>query len=101
MVNRLHASAVAPLWNSHHKALLRYFICRYWLQAVSDYDIVCRAKFAVTACLLIGFLGGDLTETAQLFSKEIENDPDNIDTLLDSAYTSPALTDSNLLALLL
>ena len=97
---RLEKSAVTPRWTDRHKALLRYFVSRYWLQAVSDYDIVCRAKFSVAACLLIGHLGGDLTETAQLFSKEIENDPDNVEAILDGAYTSPALTDQYLLALL-
>ena len=38
---------------------------------------------------------------AQLFSKEIENDSENMDALLDGAYTAPALTDANLLGLLL
>ena len=32
-------------------------------------------------------------------SKEIENDAENIDALLDGAYTTPGLTDANLLAL--
>lgn len=96
----LKAPAVSPRWDNRHKALLNYFIHRYWLQAVSDYDIVCRAKFAITACLLIGQLGGDLITTAQLFSKEIENDPENMEAILDGAYTSPALTDCNLLQLL-
>ena len=62
---------------------------------------MCRVKFAIAACLLVGALGGDRVQTAQLMSKEIENDPDNVDALLDAAYTSPALTDANLLALLL
>ncbi len=97
---RLRASAVTPQWDCRHRALLRYFLNRYWLQAVSDYDVLCRAKFAITACLLIGCLGGDLIETAQLFSKEIENDPDNVEAILDGAYTSPALTDGALLGLL-
>lgn len=97
---RLEAPAAPPSWEPGHKALLHYFVLRYWLQAVSDYDIVCRAKFAVAACLLIGGLGGNLTETAQLFSKEIENDPDNVEALLDGAYTHPALTDIHLLQLL-
>ena len=97
---RLEATAVIPHWDAGHKALLHYFILRYWLQAVSDYDIVCRAKFAVAACLLIGGLGGELIETAQLFSKEIENDPDNVDAILDGAYSHPALTDIQLLRLL-
>ena len=97
---RLETPAVLPHWETGHKALLHYFILRYWLQAVCDYDIVCRAKFAVAACLLIGSLGGDLLETAQLFSKEIENDPDNVEAILDGAYSHPALTDMQLLQLL-
>lgn len=98
--NRLKSPAVIPHWETGHKALLHYFVLRYWLQAVSDYDIVCRAKLAVAACLLIGGLGGDLIETAQLFSKEIENDPDNVEAILDGAYSHPALTDMQLLQLL-
>ncbi len=98
---RLESPAVSPLWDTRYKSLLRYFICRYWLQAVSDFDIICRVKFTVSACILIGYLGGDLTETAQLFSKEIENDPDNVEAILDGAYTAQALTDLNLLGLLL
>lgn len=99
--NRLCSPIVHPQWDNRYRALLRYFIDRYWLQAVSDFDLLCRGKFSVAACLLIAYLGGDLLETAQLFSKEIENDPDNVDAILDGAYTSPALTDSNLLGLLL
>lgn len=93
----LRSPAPAP-WESRHLALARYFVGRYWLQAVSDYDLYGRVKFIVTACLLIRALGGDLPRTAQLFSKEIENDPENLDTLLDAAYHSPALADTNLLA---
>lgn len=81
--------------------LVRYMVNRYWLQAVSDYDLMCRAKLIVIACLLVGSLGGDPVQTAQLFSKEIENDPDNLDRILDGAYSSPAFTDLNLLSLLL
>ena len=88
-------------WSAQYIPLFRYFVNRYWLQAVSDYDLIGRVKFAVTACILIHALGGDLTQTAQLFSKEIENDPDNVEALLDGAYTSPALTDTQLLSLLL
>ena len=98
---RLEANSVSTCWEGRHKALLRYFIQRYWLQAVSDYDILCRAKFAISACLLIGYLGGNLVETAQLFSKEIENDPDNVEAILDGAYTAPALTDVHLLGLMM
>lgn len=81
--------------------LADYFIRRYWLQAISDGDLVCRVKFIVTSCLLVASLDGDFTRTAQLYSKEIENCPENMDALLDAAYDSPAMTDDKLLGLLL
>ena len=99
--HRLAQPACSIIWDETLQNLARYMIERYWLQAVSDFDLVCRVKLAVAACLLVCALGGDRVQTAQLFSKEIENDPDNVEALLDAAYTSPALTDANLLALLL
>ena len=99
--SRLKSIGHTPIWDTGHNALLHYFIARYWLQAVSDLDVVCRAKFAISACIIIGYLGEVFVETAQLFSKEIENDPDNMETLLDGAYTNRSLTDLNLLGLLL
>lgn len=87
-------------WCQPHRALARYFVSRYWLQAVSDYDLISRVKLAVTACLLVSAMDGQPIEIAQLFSKEIENDPDNVEAILDGAYTSPALTDAALLGLL-
>ena len=96
------AQPPAPIvWCDQLRALARYAVRRYWLQSVADYDLVCRAKFAIIACLVVAALGGNPTENAQLFSKEIENDPDNVEAILDGAYTAPALTDANLLALLL
>lgn len=87
-------------WDTKLKHLTIYLIRRYWLQAVWDYDLVCRVKFLVSACILVNGLGGDTVETAQLFAKEIENDPDNREAILDCAYTHPAFTDENLLGLL-
>ena len=54
----------------------------------------------VISCLLVRNLGGDPIVTAQQYSKEIENDADNIDAILDGTYTHPALTDTALLGLL-
>lgn len=82
------------------RPLARYFVERYYLQAVSDYDLVGRVKLAVISCLLISHLEGDFIQTAQLYSKEIENDADNVEAILDGAYSSPALTDAKLLGLL-
>ena len=93
---RLQAAAQAPL-GRECLALARYLVERYWLQAVSDYDLYCRVKFIVVSCLLVGRLGGNFVETAQLFSKEIENNTENVEALLDAAYANPAFTDDKLL----
>jgi hypothetical protein len=55
----------------------------------------------VISCLVIHELGSDYVSTAQLYSKEIENSIDNVEALLDGAYTCEAFTDSRLLGLLL
>ena len=88
-------------WKPEHQTLARYFVDRYWLQAVSDYDLIGRVKLAVVSCLLIRTIGGSLIPTAQLYSKEIENSIDNVEALLDGAYASPAFTDDRLLGMLL
>lgn len=100
-VSRLKQCPTEAQFPDALRFLARYMIYRYWLQSVSDLDLVCRAKFVVIACVLVGLLGGDPVQTAQLFSKEIENDPDNIEAILDGAYTATALTDANLLSILL
>ena len=94
--------AISPTaWVPQFRPLIRYFVSRYWLQAVSDYDLIGRVKLTIISCLVIKALGGNFQETAQLYSKEIENDPDNVDAILDGAYTAPAFADIGLLGLLL
>ena len=88
-------------WAPKHLAMARYLVERYWLQAVSDYDLYCRVKFIVISCLLVKDLGGDIFRTAQLFSKEIENSAENVEAILDAAYAHPAFTDDKLLGMLL
>lgn len=96
----LESIPVEQPWEQHHRYLARYFVDRYWLQAVSDYDLVGRVKFILASCLMIQSLPGCIEQIAQLYSKEIENDADNVYALLDAAYTSPSLTDVKLLYLL-
>ena len=98
---RLETPAVAGQWDDKLRILARYGVQRYWLQAISDFDLVGRVKMVLTACILVRHLGGDLVQTAQLYAKEIENNCDNVDAILDGAYSSPALTDEKLLGLLL
>lgn len=92
---------VPGVWDERYRALARYFVQRYWLQAVADYDLYSRVKFGMIACLLVKELGGELLRTAQLFSKEIENDAANMEAVLDAAYSHPAFTDDKLLGMLL
>lgn len=81
-------------------AFARYLVERYWLQAISDLDLMGRVKFIVISCLLVGSLPGDYTENAQLYSKEIENDADNVDALLDAAAQERCFADGRLMAML-
>ena len=97
---RLDAPAPAG-WDPRHRTLARYFVDRYWLQAISDFDLVSRVKLAVISCLVVRFLGGDLIETAQLYSKEIENSIENVEAILDAAYENPIFGDGTLSGLLL
>lgn len=97
---RLLSPVPAP-WTPVHLALARYFVERYWLQAISDLDLYGRVKLAVISCLAVKLLGGDAVETAQLYSKEVENSAENMDAILDAAYTSPLFTDDKLLGWLM
>lgn len=96
-LKRLRTPSSRAHWPAEIRALARYGVLRYWLQAVSDYDLVSRVKLVLISCLLVQFLGGDLLQTAQQYSKEIENDADNVEKLLDAAYSHPAFTDTKLL----
>ncbi len=97
---RLAHPAPGP-WESRHLTLARYFVDRYWLQAISDYDLIGRAKFTVISCLVVRALGGDLIQTAQLYSKEIENSIENVEAILDAAYEHPCFATDTLSRLLL
>jgi len=97
---RLAQPQAAP-WSDVTRKIAAYFIHRYWLQAVSDYDLYSRVKFTVISCLVLRLLGGDPVQTAQAYSKEIENNLDNVEAILDAAYTHPAFTDDKLLGMLL
>ena len=88
-------------WDEKLRILARYGVERYWLQAISDFDLVSRVKMIVASCLLVRYLGGDVEKTAQLYAKEIENNAANVDAILDGAYTHSALTDDKLLGWLL
>ncbi len=88
------------VWDQRLIGYARYGLYRYYYQAVSDGDLVGRIKAVLWNCVLCAHLGGS-AEAIQRCAKEIENSADNMDALLDGAYAHPALTDRNLLGLLL
>ena len=96
---RLSAPA-APQWEEGLCRIAQYGVCRHWFQAVSDWDLCCRVKLLLSGCALLSRLPGALQNKAQLWPKEIENSAQNLDRLLDDAYSQAALTDANLLGLL-
>ena len=98
--SRLNAPSPA-LWDDRFRTIARYFVDRYWLQAISDFDLVGRAKFALLSCIVIRLLGGDLLQTAQTYSKEIENSIENVETILDATFDDPRFADVHIWGLLL
>ena len=90
--SRLNTPSPAP-WDDRFRTLARYFVDRYWLQTISDFDLVGRVKFALISCIIVRLLGGDLIETAQIYSKEIENSIQNVEAILDAAYEEEIFAD--------
>ena len=94
-----------PHWFPQLALVAEYGLYRYLYQSVSDYDVVGRVKLVVTGCIVMALLGGETAQRRQeavyRYSREIENDAENVDAILDGGYTHPALTDRNLLGLLL
>ena len=77
-----------------------YFAFRYLLKAVNDGDLLGRAQFCALGVLvtdrLSRFVG--LPEALRLFSREIEHNGDNLDTLLEQFWQTEGLSLSALLA---
>ena len=97
----LTAGPQPPRWEEALCRFAQYGVYRYFYQAVSDYDLVGRIKMLVAGCILTAHMHRDSIPLLQLYTKEIENDADNIDALLDGAYTAPALRDADLLGILM
>ena len=99
---KLTGSPTPCAWTEEFARLAAYGVYRYWYQTVSDWDLAARVKLVLLHCITARYLAGSYPiSVIQLFSKEIENDADNIGAILDAAYTHPALTDRNLLGLML
>lgn len=75
------------------KNILVYFIFRYFMKAVFDYDMSAKIKLAIVSALMIKelsilrwiekdeFIEEDLVDIAHMYSKDIEHSDENIETL--------------------
>lgn len=74
--------------------IIVYFIFRYFMKAIFDYDVIAKIKIAVVSYLMIKelcvvrwiennyeFTDRDMVDIAHMYSKDIEHLEENIDTL--------------------
>lgn len=88
-------------WTEEDRAFARYLVERYWLQAISDLDLCSRVRFIIASCLMVSLIPARVPDGAQLYSKEIENNSENVARILDESYYEPVLYHRQLLGLLL
>lgn len=92
-------------WCPELRAFARYELNRYWLHAAWDFDLMGRVKMVLAACILLRDLCGGPPERRErmiaLYSKEVDDDADNLAAIFDAGYTAAALTDQRILGLLL
>ena len=83
-----------------------YFLFRYLPGAYFDDDFLARTKLVISFWLTHGlllrtYIFENLPELAAMFSREIEYSDENVDILLDSAYTEECLSLENMLSMLM
>lgn len=77
-----------------------YFIYRYFLDAVYDCDAISKIKFmAVSTAAIVGLsdVCGSITESARLYSLEIEHNEDNIDLFCDEFIFNEEFSTENII----
>ena len=86
---RLREAAIRPL-DERVRPMAAYLLRRYWFQEIGLGlpDAEGKILFIVASCLMVNALGGDFVETAQLFSKEIENSDCNPEHLILAPFYS-------------
>lgn len=86
---RLREAAIRPL-DERVRPMAAYLLRRYWFQEIGLGlpDAEGKILFIVASCLMVNALGGDFVETAQLFSKEIENSDCNPEHLILTPFYS-------------
>lgn len=94
--------------------ILVYFVFRYFMKAVFDYDVLAKIKTALVSYIMIKELlivrwveeGGkltenDLVEIAHTYSKDVEHLEENIETLAEVFETNDVFSIDNLIITLI
>lgn len=81
-----------------------YFVFRYLIKAVYDYDALAKLKFAALSVVSIVLLsvssGKDMRECARLYSIEIEHSEENLESIYDEFLFSPELSYENIICMI-
>lgn len=78
-IDRVNSGKVKPVSNEiFNENIASYFIFRYFLTAVNDYDVLSKIKMAVIGVLIVTYFGED-SWTIHLWSKETEHSQYNMD----------------------
>lgn len=93
--------------------ILVYFVFRYFMKAVFDYDVAAKVKTAVVSYLVIKQLcvvrwiesgelsDDDIVDISHTYSKDIEHLEENIDTLADIFKMNPVFREDRIINILI
>ncbi len=93
--------------------ILVYFVFRYFMKAVFDYDVAAKVKTAVVSYLMIKQLcivrwvesgelsDEDMVDISHTYSKDIEHLEENIDTLAEIFKTNPVFKEDRIINILI
>ena len=97
-----------------YEHLVVYFIFRYFMKAVFDYDVSAKVKMAVVSYLMIKELGiyrwsknngiftkKDQEEVMRMYSKDIEHSDENMESLYETFESAEAFKEEELLIMLM
>ena len=95
------SSNALNIYQSDFEKLMKYYVFRYLLKAVYDYDVLTKVKYGIFACIVISriyafFENPDFETRVKImysFSKEVEYSDVNIDFLDESLYNSFSTED--------
>ncbi|GAA0086211.1 hypothetical protein UT300007_26500 [Clostridium sp. CTA-7] len=97
----------------HFEQILVYFVFRYFMKAVFDYDALAKIKIALVSYIMIkelcvvrylenkDFTETDMVDIAHTYSKDVEHLEENIETLEELFETNDVFSIKELLAILM